>query len=91
MARELGIRVILLYKWRKEQEEFEVGSFPGKGHLKLSSEQEKIYQLEKKRKDVELERDILKKAIDILFLLPTSLRMLSSLRNLLLESPLFYC
>ena len=46
LARELGIRVTLLYKWRKEQEEF------GKGNLKLSPEQEKIHQLEKKLKDV---------------------------------------
>ena len=52
MARELGIRVTLLYKWRKEQEEFGKGSFPGKGNLKLSPEQEKIHQLEKKLKDV---------------------------------------
>ena len=65
LARELGVRVTLLYKWRKEQEEFGAGSFPGKGHLKLSPEQEKIHLLEKKLKDVELERDILKKAIGI--------------------------
>jgi transposase len=65
LARELGIRVSLLYKRRKEQEEFGEGSFPGKGNLKLSPEQEKIHQLEKKLKDVELERDILKKAIGI--------------------------
>jgi transposase len=65
LARELGIRVSLLYKWRKEQEEFGEGSFPGKGNLKLSPEQEKMHQLEKKLKDVELERDILKKAIGI--------------------------
>jgi transposase len=65
LSRELGIRISLLYKWRKEQEEFGEGSFPGKGNLKLSPEQEKMHQLEKKLKDVELERDILKKAIGI--------------------------
>ena len=62
LARELGIKVTLLYKWRKE---FGEGSFPGKGNLKLTPEQEKIYELEKKLKDAELERDILKKAIGI--------------------------
>ena len=31
LARELGIRVSMLYKWRKEYEEFGTGSFPGKG------------------------------------------------------------
>ena len=65
LARELGIKVTLLYKWRKEYNEFGEGSFPGKGNPKLTPEQEKIHQLEKKLKDMELERDILKKAIDI--------------------------
>ena len=65
LARELGIKVTLLYKWRKEYEEFGEGSFPGKGNLKLTPEQEKIHELEKKLKDAELERDILKKAIGI--------------------------
>jgi transposase len=62
LARELGITAPQLYKWRKE---FAEGSFPGKGNLKQTSEQEKIHELEKKLKDAELERDILKKAIGI--------------------------
>ncbi|WP_244199313.1 transposase [Flavobacterium psychrolimnae] len=64
-ARELGITAPQLYKWRKEFEEFGEKSFPGKGKLKLTSEQEKIHELEKRLKDAELERDILKKAIGI--------------------------
>lgn len=64
-ARELGIKVSLLYKWRKDYQEYGAGSFPGKGNLKLTSEQERIHELEKKLKDAELERDILKKAISI--------------------------
>lgn len=63
LARELGIKVTLLFKWRKEYEEFGEGSFPGKGNLKLTPEQERI--LEKRLKDAELERDILKKVIGI--------------------------
>lgn len=65
LARELGIKPSLLCKWRKEFEEFGQGSFPGKGNLKQTPEQEKIRELEKKLKDAELERDILKKAISI--------------------------
>jgi len=65
LSRELGIKVTLLYKWRKEYEEFGEGSFPGNGNLKLTAGQEKIYELEKKLKDAELERDILKKSISI--------------------------
>ena len=65
LTRELGITASLLYKWRKEYSEFGSGSFTEKGNLKLTSEQEKIYDLERKLKESELERDILKKAITI--------------------------
>ena len=65
LARELGIKVSLLYKWQKEYQQFGTGSFPGNGNLKLTTEQERIHELEKKLKDAELERDILKKAISI--------------------------
>ncbi|KQR94228.1 transposase [Chryseobacterium sp. Leaf180] len=65
LARELGIAVTLIYKWRKGYEEFGEGSFSGNGKLKLTPEQEKIHELEKKLKDAELERDVLKKAIGI--------------------------
>jgi transposase len=54
-----------LYKWRKESEEFGKGSFRGKGNLKLSPEQEKTNEFEKRLNDAELERDIVKKAIGI--------------------------
>lgn len=65
VARELSIKVSLLYKWRKDYQEYGKDSFPGNGNLKLTSEQERIHELEKKLKDAELERDILKKAISI--------------------------
>ena len=65
LARELGVTAPQLYKCRKEFEEFGEGSFPGKGNLKLTPEQERIHELEKRLKDTELERDILKKAIGI--------------------------
>jgi transposase len=65
LARELGIRVSMLYKWRADYDKYGQGSFPGKGNLKLTPEQEKIHELEKKLRDAELERDILKKAIGI--------------------------
>jgi len=65
LARELGIKASMLYKWRKEYQQFGTGSFPGNGNLKLTPEQERIHELEKKLKDAELERDILKKAISI--------------------------
>ena len=45
LARQLGVKVTLLYKWRKGYEEFGKGSFPGNGNLKLTPEQEKINEL----------------------------------------------
>ena len=48
LARELGIQVTLLYKWRKELDTFQAGSFPGNGNLKLTPEQERIRELKKK-------------------------------------------
>lgn len=50
LARELGIKVSLLYKWRKEYQQFGTGSFPGNGNLKLTPEQERIHELEKNSK-----------------------------------------
>src|SRR5690606_20001684 len=67
VARELGIKVSLLYKWRKDYQEYGQGSFPGNGNLKLTPEQERIHELKKKLNDAELERDILKKAISIFY------------------------
>jgi transposase len=58
LARELGSTAPQLYKWRKEVEEFGLGSFSGNGKLKQTPEQEQIAELERKRSDAELERDI---------------------------------
>ena len=65
LARELGICVTMLYKWRKDYDKFGVGSFPGKGILKQTPEQKTISELEAKLKEAELERDILKKVVGI--------------------------
>jgi transposase len=65
LARELGVTAPQLYKWRKEYEEFGEGSFPGNGSLKQTPKEERIAELERRLKDAELERDILKKAIGI--------------------------
>jgi len=39
LSRELGIRVSMLYKWRKDYDKFGAGSFPGNGILKQTAEQ----------------------------------------------------
>lgn len=40
-------------------------AFPGHGKISLTPEQKRIRELEKKLKDTEMERDILKKAMAI--------------------------
>ena len=48
LARELGIRVTMLYKWRKKYEKFGTGSFPVIGTLKQTPEQKTISDLQAK-------------------------------------------
>jgi|JTFN01.1.fsa_nt_gb transposase-like protein len=65
VAKSLGIRADLIYRWRKELQKQENLAFPGRGNQSLSEEQRKIKELEKKLIDAEMERDILKKALAI--------------------------
>lgn len=65
VAEELGLHPELLYRWRREKDQYEHNSFPGRGNPKLTDEQREIAELKKQLKDARLERDILKKAISI--------------------------
>ena len=65
VAEDLGISRELLYRWRKEYRRREELAFPGHGREALTPEEQRIRDLEKKLKDVEMERDILKKAMAI--------------------------
>lgn len=65
VANSLGIDPQLLYRWRSQLKNQGNLAFPGKGIEALTAEQKRIKELEKKLKDVEMERDILKKAVGI--------------------------
>ena len=65
VAENLGISKDLLYRWRREQSVNKDIAFPGNGREALTFEQQRIRELEKKLKNVEMERDILKKAMAI--------------------------
>lgn len=65
VAENLGISKDLLYRWRREQSVNKELAFSGNGREALTSEQQKIRELEKRLKNVEMERDILKKAMAI--------------------------
>jgi len=65
VAKNLGISKDLLYRWRRAQRVNKELAFPGNGREALTSQQQKIRELEKKLKNAEMERDILKKAMAI--------------------------
>ena len=59
VARSLGIHSNQLYNWKKKFSDHGDKAFPGKGHLS------ELAALRRKLRDVEMERDILKKAVSI--------------------------
>lgn len=65
VADELGIRDELVRRWNREYKQFSEGSFSGHGNANLTTEQKEIVRLKKELKDVQEERDILKKAVRI--------------------------
>ena len=64
VARDLGIRVDLLYRWKKEYLNDKNHSFPGAGRLQ-NPQEEQIRTLERELRSVTEERDILKKVVAI--------------------------
>ncbi len=66
VAENLGIGKDLLYRWRREYLNLNgKPAFPGNGIEALTTEEKRIKELEKKLRDTEMERDILKKAVAI--------------------------
>ncbi len=59
VARSLGIHQNQLYNWKKKYSDQGDKAFPGKGHLT------ELAALRRRLRDVEMERDILKKAVGI--------------------------
>ena len=59
VARSLGIHQNQLYNWKKKFSDNGEKAFPGKGHLT------ELSALRKELRDVQMERDILKKAVGI--------------------------
>lgn len=65
LAKELGIRAELLYRWRSEFADRQGASFPGNGKVGMTEQESEIAQLKKALADMQMERDILKKAVGI--------------------------
>ena len=65
VAEKLGVTEQILTHWRREHRRRGELSFPGNGRQAFNEEQTRILELEKQLHDVEMERDILKKAVAI--------------------------
>ena len=63
VAQELGIDSALVYRWRREHNQYAHNSFPGKGKPKMTDPEKEIARLKAELYDVTMDRDILKKAI----------------------------
>jgi transposase len=61
IAKDLGIRPELLYRWKSEHTADPEHAFPGKGNMK--PEQDQVRRLELELAQAKQERDILKKAL----------------------------
>ena len=59
VARSLGINPTQIYSWKHKYSDQGEKAFPGKGHLT------ELAALRRNLRDVEMERDILKKAVGI--------------------------
>ncbi len=59
VARSLDIHPNMLYSWKRKYANEQEKAFPGKGHLT------ELAALRRKLREVEMERDILKKAVGI--------------------------
>jgi len=65
LAKELDIRPELLYRWRSEFVNYKGKSFPGNGNPKMTEEESEVARLKKQLAEMQMERDILKKAVSI--------------------------
>jgi len=61
VARDLGVSAELIYRWKREFKDDPVFSFPGHGNL--SGDQAELKRLQKRVKQLEEERAILKKTL----------------------------
>jgi transposase len=65
VADELGISAELICRWKREYEQFKGGSFSGHGKSNMTDEQKENIHLKKLLREAQMERDILKKAVNI--------------------------
>jgi transposase len=77
LAKRYGITPNSIYSWRQDYNIYKDNAFAGKGNLVMTDEQKEISILKKQVRELELEREILKKAMAI-FSSPNKINLLSS-------------
>ena len=65
IAERFEISAGTIYTWRNKYLKNKETAFPGKGNKEMTESERKIQDLEKRLREAELERDILKKAVGI--------------------------
>lgn len=63
-GRSLGVNPNMLSRWKREQAALGGDAYPGNG--RLTPEQQRIHELEKENRRLQMERDILKKSHGLL-------------------------
>jgi len=61
VARDLGVNPELIYRWKREFQHDPAFAFPGQGNV--PADQAELKRLQKRVKELEEERDILKKTL----------------------------
>ena len=61
VARDLGIKVDVLYRWKRELSREKTEAFPGKG--RLGPQEEELRRLRRELEQAKEDREILKKAL----------------------------
>ena len=65
IALDLDIRPELVRRWKREYGKYKEGSFSGHGNINLTDAQKENVQLKKALRELQLECEILKKAVGI--------------------------
>lgn len=65
VASDLGIKANLVCRWRRESIRYGNGSFSGNGRANMTDHEREVAKLKKELLEVQMERDILKKAVGI--------------------------
>lgn len=65
LAKRFAVHMNTIYKWRSEFTKFDTAAFPGNGNQILTDHEKEVLALKKQLRELELEKEILKKALGI--------------------------